>query len=207
MRFLKQQISALRRFWKEGFLLDFYHCSLLFFFAGVAVYLLGLLFPSVVEELVHAFQQMILDKDVMDTLGNISAWGLFINNWSASFLSILYGFLPFVFLSLYPLLLNGGTLGIFAAWYELAGESMGLFLAAILPHGIFEIPAICIACALGLRLCMLLCRKLLRRQTECSVTEYLANALRCALLLILPLLILAAVVEAYLTPVLMGLMM
>lgn len=203
MRYLKQHYSALRRFMNEGFLLDFYRSSLLFFFAGVVIYLLGLLFPSVTEELVYSFQQMILDKGVIDEMGNVSAVGLFINNWSAAFLSILYGFLPFVFLPLFPLLLNGGMLGVMAAWYELAGQSMGLFLVGILPHGVFELPAICMACALGLRLCLLLCRKLLRRKTECSVTQYLADALRCALLLILPLLLLAAVVEAYLTPVLM----
>ena len=60
MRYLKQHYSALRRFMNEGFLLDFYRSSLLFFFAGVVIYLLGLLFPSVTEELVYSFQQMIL---------------------------------------------------------------------------------------------------------------------------------------------------
>ena len=205
MGFLKQQFRALRRFWQDEFLPDFYRSSLLFFFAGVVIYLLGLLFPSVTEGLVYQFQQMILDKGVLDSMGNMSAVGLFINNWSAALLSILYGFLPFLFLPLFPLLLNGGMLGVLAAWYELAGESMGLFLMGILPHGIFELPAICMAYALGLKLCLLLCRKLLRRKTKCSVAEYLADALRCALLQILPLLLLAAVTEAYLTPALMAL--
>ena len=47
MRYLKQHYSALRRFMNEGFLLDFYRSSLLFFFAGVVIYLLGLLFPFI----------------------------------------------------------------------------------------------------------------------------------------------------------------
>lgn len=205
MGFLKAQLQALRRFWREGFLADFYRSSLLFFFAGVLIYLLGLLFPSVTAELVGALQQMALDKGVVDAAGRLSPLGLLINNWSATFVSILYGFVPLVFLPMFPLLLNGGSLGVLAAWYELAGQSMWLFLAGILPHGIFELPAICMAFALGLRLCLLLSRKLLRRETECSITEFLANALRCALGQILPLLVLAAAAETWLTPVIMGL--
>lgn len=66
---------------------------------------------------------------------------------------MLYGLIPFVPLSALALGTNALLLGAFAALYQHHGIGLGVYFIGILPHGIFELPALILSCALGLLIC------------------------------------------------------
>ena len=82
-------------------------------------------------------------------------------------------------------------------WYTLPGSS---------PHGIFELPALLLAFALGLMLCKRVTRYV-RENVKDMMKPLMANIARVYLMHILPLLIVAAIVETYVTPRFLGLFM
>ena len=84
---------------------------------------------------------------------------------------------------------------------------MLLLAAGILPHGIFEIPALLIAFACGLYLCRGMNDLLRGRQEELSFNALVLPLLRIYLTVVAPLLIVTSVIEAYITPVCMAFFM
>ncbi len=110
---------------------------------------------------------------------------IFLNNAFTCFLNILTGPLLGVF-PLFSTIINGGLLG----W--LAHEEGWIIFLAIVPHGMFELPAYFISLAIGLRLA----REALRPKTERQLKLKLGEGLRVYLRLILPLLFIAALVES-----------
>jgi stage II sporulation protein M len=93
--------------------------------------------------------------------------------------------------------LIGGVLGIF----KLVGYSpLTLFAAGLLPHGIFEIPALMLASAVVLRMGAVLVTPQMGKSMGQIALEQLANWLKVFLGLVVPLLALAAIIEAYVTP-------
>ncbi|MHA0857720.1 stage II sporulation protein M [Paenibacillus sp. CMAA1364] len=91
---------------------------------------------------------------------------IFLNNSIKSVLVIFFGMflgiLPIVFL-----MINGMVLGYLVHHLSLQGENMfDVIVKGLLPHGIIEIPIIIIACAFGLRLGMMVWRRLLTWNRE-----------------------------------------
>ena len=110
---------------------------------------------------------------------------IFMNNAFTCFLNILTGPL----LGLFPIfstLINGGLLG----W--LAHEEGLIVFLAIVPHGMFELPAYFISLAIGLHLA----REALRPKESRQLKLKLVEGLHVYLRLILPLLFVAALVES-----------
>ena len=130
----------------------------------------------------------------------MSALGLFKNNITASMISLVIGVVPFLFLSLMPLALNGWVLGLVCA---IAGDSMNVFLVffvSILPHGIFEIPAFLISASLGIFLCFDITARILRIAIKQRFGVLLLHLARVAVLIVLPLIFSAAFIVAFITP-------
>ena len=110
---------------------------------------------------------------------------IFLNNAFTCFLNIITG--PFI--GLFPLfstVLNGGLLGWFAQ-----EEGLIVFLG-IAPHGMFELPAFFLSVAIGLRLA----REVFKRKEERQLKMKLGEGLRVYLILIVPLLLVAAFIES-----------
>ncbi len=110
---------------------------------------------------------------------------LFLNNSFTCFLDIILGPLIGIF-PLFSAFINGGLLGWFAK-----EQGLTIFLA-IVPHGTFEIPAFLLSAAIGLRLG----REVLKRKGDRDLKKELRNGLRVFLILILPLLFIAALIES-----------
>jgi len=110
------------------------------------------------------------------------------NNVRSSFFGILFGFIYGIF----PLIItitNGYVLG----FVSLMSVSNGGFFSLwkLFPHGIFELPAIFISLGLGLKFGTFIFQKNKLK----SFKNYLMNSLRVFLLIILPLLIVAGIIE------------
>lgn len=93
-----------------------------------------------------------------------------------------------------------GILGYFGASLGAIGMEPIIFWASVLPHSIVELPAAIIACAAALRLGTSILAPPPGKPVSVAWLGALADATRLWLTLILPLLILAAIVEVLITP-------
>ena len=96
--------------------------------------------------------------------------------------------------------MNAVLLGGLAACYAATDTTMLLYAASLLPHGIFELPALILAFSMGLYICGHLTRRCRRDPAALPLGACLGLAARLLVFLLLPLLILAALTEAYVTP-------
>jgi uncharacterized membrane protein SpoIIM required for sporulation/ABC-type transport system involved in multi-copper enzyme maturation permease subunit len=170
--------------------------------ANVPVYL------HLTPERVGEFRTFIADNLTnLDTLGeNLPAPALFYHNARTTVVFLLLGLVSFGTLGLTLFIGNialvGGVLG---AAHLVGYSPLVAFLAGILPHGIFELSAIFLATAAMLKVGALL----VTPQPDKSLGEILLISLadwsRVFVGIVLPLLAIAAVVEIYVTPLLIKL--
>ena len=120
---------------------------------------------------------------------------LFLHNALICFLMALLG-LAFGAVPLLLLFDNGLLIGMVGS---VACERSGLLvtLAAILPHGIIEVPMMALSAAIGLRLGYVVLLSLFRRQTDVAREAW--DSARVFTVWVLPLLFAAAFVESYVT--------
>lgn len=107
----------------------------------------------------------------------------------------LAGILPLLFL-----VLNGSILGLTTTLVA-QKTSWIVVAAAVLPHGIIEIPALLIAAAIGLRIGRRALSVLWRRDT--GLVEETAAGIRLAFWVLAPALLVAAFIESFVTPMLL----
>jgi stage II sporulation protein M len=130
------------------------------------------------------------------------AVAIFFNNSLKTLLVILLGPLlgiaPVIFL-----IVNGAILG---AVVPVAAATRGLWpsIMTIAPHGILELPAILLGTSIGLRLGTQAWRRLAGKADKTLLAE-LGDGLRIYFTVIVPLLLVAAAIEVYVTPHVAGL--
>src|SRR6267378_7732418 len=126
---------------------------------------------------------------------------IFLNNWLVSIATGLSG-LGFGAPSFITIMFNGFILGVLVA--PQLSPSLAMFFAAILPHGIIEIPAFVLSGSVGLRLGYAALKSRFRRGPESD--EYLSKTLRVAVYVVVglaPLFLIAGLIEADITPIIM----
>jgi stage II sporulation protein M len=129
------------------------------------------------------------------------AVAIFLNNsvktLAAILLGLAIGIVPALFL-----VVNGVVLGVV---FFLSTHSRGVWpsLLAILPHGVIELAAVFLGTAIGLMLGDLVLKRLLRKSAA-KIRPALGRALRFFALVIVPMLLLAALIEAFVTTALVG---
>lgn len=198
----RAEFQGMGEFWRSGLRYDFRSSAAAFVILIVIGYAAVSLVPFMAQWVTELMQQLMSQEGLVTETGELSAAGVLGNNLWACLFSCLLGLIPFVCLPAFPLGLNALLLGGLAALAQAGGTSLGLYLLAILPHGIFELPAMWLSFAIGLTLCReitALCRKrphepLLKPLWRCGQFFSLG---------VVPLLILAAFAEAYLTPALL----
>ena len=113
---------------------------------------------------------------------------IFINNLKASFFGMVLGF----FLGIFPLIISLINVYVVGFVASIAVQNQGLFvLWTLVPHGIFELPAVFISLGLGLKFSTFI----FKEKKIKALKEYFLNSLRVFLLIVIPLLIIAAVIE------------
>ncbi len=132
---------------------------------------------------------------------HLSALYLFANNVRATLLILLAGLVSFSVLGMLIYLVNVGLVGGVLGVFKLIGYSpFVLFAAGLLPHGIFEIPALMIASAIVLRMAVVLVSPQLGKSMGQMILELLADWAKVFVGVVVPLLGIAALVETYITP-------
>jgi stage II sporulation protein M len=149
-----------------------------------------------INESVGGFAQMFADLPKP-----ILALMIFTNNAVKTLLVIVLG----TALAIVPLafiLVNGVAIGVVL---HLATQSQGLAysMLAIVPHGVFELPGVLCGAAIGVMLGSKALKRLFRK-SEFKVGFELRRALKIFATAIVPLLVIGAITEAYLTAAILG---
>lgn len=200
---MKKQLRALGDFWREEYGRWVGMTAIAFLVLVVLSYIAGRLFPEIPATILTYFNEVVADSGIVRDDGSFSALALFGNNLRAMVLSTLYGFIPFLYLPALSMGVNAILLGMVAS--SVNGQWL-LLAAGILPHGIFELPALCLSLAAGLCLCQNI-NRYIRKNEKGIMKPLLLNILRVTGLVVIPLLVVAAIMESYVTPAVMQLFM
>ena len=198
---MKKQFRALGDFWREEYGRWVGMTAIAFLVLVVLSYIAGRLFPEIAATVLTYFNEVVADSGIVRDDGSFSALALFGNNLRAMVLSTLYGFIPFLYLPALSMGVNAILLGMVAS--SVNGQWL-LLAAGILPHGIFELPALCLSLAAGLCLCQNI-NRYIRKNEKGIMKPLLLNILRVTGLVVIPLLVVAAIMESYVTPAVMQL--
>lgn len=206
MNFVKKQALLAWKFYREQLLRLHLGCILAFLaVCALSAVVLGL-FAEQAQAIVESFMAEVQQSGLVDENGSISLAALFGNNLQATLTATVMGFVPFVFLPVFSLALNGAVIGAVLALSGAMGMQTGqMVLLGLLPHGIFEIPAIMLGVAMGLYLCRQMNGTLRKRPGTPRIEAVLPHLCRVAVFGVVPLLAAAAVIETFVTPLLLGL--
>ena len=195
MDWLEQQRTRLHGFYRTEYRYSLRITAIAFGALILLGFAVSLLLPDLADQLFLQFAQQMAELGIMDTTGRVDVLALFGNNVRATVFSIAYGFIPFIYLPALSIGINSLLLGLFAGVYVNNGIS---------PHGVFELPALILALSSGIYLC----RKVtdyVRHNKKGVMGPLMKDLLRLFVMHIIPLLVAAAVMEAYVTPQLLKL--
>ncbi|MFQ5531049.1 MAG: stage II sporulation protein M [Candidatus Nanoarchaeia archaeon] len=143
--------------------------------------------PEFIIDAIFEFIQELLEKTEAMSQTELIRF-IFLNNLQSSFFGMIFGF----FLGIFPVIAtiaNGYLLGFVAK--VTVGEEGFLVLWRLLPHGIFELPAVFISLGLGLKFGTFLFQK---KKGE-SFKNFFWSSLRVFIFIVIPLLVIAAIIE------------
>ena len=197
---LERQFRILADHWHKGYGQEVKRSAIAFFVLIVIFFGACMAVPSLRELLAGQVLPLFGGLDVTDENGAFSALALFSNNVRACSVTMVYGLLPYVQLSALALGANAMVIGVLAAYCLTADTSALAFFLGILPHGIFELPALVLSFAMGLYVCDQLSRRIRGDKSTHSLWNCLVLISRLLLLVESPLLAAAALMEAHVTP-------
>ncbi len=156
--------------------------------------------PGVLE-LDQVSLEAFADLPAVDWLPTFSVWGVLANNIRALVVAALLAIFSFGTLAIALLMAPLAIIFFFVMQAAYAGYSPLIFFGAfVLPHGVFELPAAVIATALAVRLGA----TFISPPEGMSVGEgwlwALADFVKVFIAVVMPLLVIAAVVEVHVTP-------
>lgn len=177
----------------------------IYFFLTVGTFVLLTIFTTYLfgenPELTQTLLSTVIDKfqGLMEN-GEISLVSLFLNNLQASVLGILVGLIPFLFLPLLGIFSNAAILGlVFSSSQAAVVPLWKVVVFGILPHGIFELTAVFLCYAMGICICWNLSKKIIGQRKRENMKDLLQNCFRTTVLIVIPLLVVAALIETYVT--------
>lgn len=139
--------------------------------------------------------------DLSSLSGHFSASFLFFNNTRSMAVIFLVGMVSFSVLGVLFYMINVALIGGVYALLQLLGVApLPIFLAGVLPHGIFELPALLIGSAVVLYIGAALVTPQNGKSMGEVVIELMADWAKIFVGLVVPLLAIAALIEAYITP-------
>ncbi len=171
--------------------------SYVFAVAILGGYIFAQNYPSETQMLIKEIKSMFIFEEEPTSLQLF--FFIFENNVSKLLLllplGIFAGLLP-----LFSVFTNGFILGIFAQIVS-SDLSWTFFFLGIMPHGIIEIPVLIMASAIGIRIGKVAVFRLFSKKE--SLISELSKALKFFVLILIPLIFIAALIEAFVTTALL----
>lgn len=184
-------------FWKKNYLAcwDFAKECKWFFAVGLGIFcltfLVGFIHPFFFrEEIVEMLRKLMVMLDGKSTFYLVGY--IFFNNLKASFFAFVLG-IGLGVVPAFTCVVNGYLVG-FVTRHSVQAEGIWV-IWKILPHGVFELPAVMFSIGMGLRLGS---QVLTVRSGKKEVGRVFREGLRFFVFVVLPLLVLAAVIEGVL---------
>ena len=155
------------------------------FFASAII---GFIFhpPEVTNLILKYIEEILAKTEGMSPLNLILF--IFFNNIKVGFLGMMYGFALGIFPAL-SIFVNGYVVG-YVSSSAVSSSGLGSLLS-LLPHGIFELPAIFISFGMGLKFGTFL----FKEEKMKSFQRFFMNSIRVFVFVVIPLLIIAAIIE------------
>ena len=182
--FLKKNYLLSMNFIKESKIFIYFITGIFFLFTVIGFFVPP---PEAIYDQILKFIEELLKKTQDLSQFELIRF-IFFNNIQSSFFGMVFG----VFLGLFPVIFaiaNGYVLGFVAS---VSVNAVGIsVLWRLFPHGIFELPAIFISLGLGLKIMTFIFEKNKLK----TLKIYIKNSLRTFLFIVIPLLIIAAVIE------------
>lgn len=200
VNFYKEQWHLFREAYWRYFLSIF----VLFIASGMLVYFILAENEALVETLMNQVLAGFEEKELLDPemMGHELAMGLFLNNTFACLLIFLSGFIPIFLPTVGIVVMNGAIIGVLYAYLKMMDQPAFMsMIVGVLPHGIFEIPAIILAGAVAFTVSVGFYKKL--GNSSFPFWNVIKNSIKTFVFVCIPLLILAAIIEAFITPLLL----
>lgn len=173
----------------------------------VIVFFFALISGGVTASLVPDLTTSVIGK-ILTGMGDLARQegfelfiSLFLHNLLIAFILFLSGFF-FGLVPLFIIFLNGYVIGLVLE-YAAFHHGIAVTLAGIIPHGIFEIPAILMASALGLFFGVNVFQKFFEKRSI-RLRSKLALGGELFILYVIPLLFIAALIESFITGDIIG---
>lgn len=158
--------------------------------------------PDAVREISERFER---STTLISVGQNFSAPYIFSHNLRAVGLILLAGLISFSVLGVLVYIVNLGTVGVLLGVFQFLGYSpLALTFNGLLPHGIFEVPALILASAAMLRIGVVLVTPQMGRSLGEVLLELLSDWTKVVVGVVIPLLLVASVIETYVTPILLA---
>ena len=174
--------------------------SLIFLFAILSGYAFACNFPEETQEIIKELEEFFSASEKMTSFQMFLF--IFENNVIKLFTVVLLG----IFAGLIPLLSvwgNGMILGIFA---QIVSQELSwtFLILGILPHGIIEIPVLILSAAIGIKMGKIAVWRIFGG--ERNFRKEFTRAIKFYILILAPLLFIAALIEAFVTPVFLNIL-
>lgn len=166
-----------------------------FLLSGVLGYFYAMMHPEDVSILIGIISEAF--SPIMEMSTPQIALYIFFHNTLLCLVAVLLG----VALGIIPILFaasNGALLGVLAA---VVRDKFGwtAFVVGVLPHGVFEIPAMILSIAVGIKFGQETLNAALRRNGKKKLRVEIINGLKFFAGVVMPLLAAAAIIEAFIT--------
>jgi stage II sporulation protein M len=176
----------------------------------MAVFAIGMIFSLIffngreekAMELFIELAKSLKDKGLDDLSAGPLSIKIFLNNTQIALMIMFLSLIPLLPIGLSICLLNGGTIGLVAFVFYLKTNNLLLLVLSILPHGIIEIPTIFYTASLGMLIWKKITLSVFNKKDDVKFS--FLKALKCFLFIVVPLLMIAALIESFITPVFIG---
>ncbi len=201
----KSKKRGRENFWRKNFIesWNYIKSSKRYIYFSICVFILFFLIglvlqtPAEIQEAIKQLLQELLDKTKDFGVFEMIMF-IFKNNLTVSIVGLVFGAI-FCIVPFFFAVSNGYVLGyvVKTVFEKVAGISALTSLWRLFPHGIFELPAIFISLGLGLRLGVSLI-KFLNKNSFGIFWKDFKDSMRVLFFIIIPLLIIAAIIEGIL---------
>ena len=199
MNVVKEYIRFINRYIKENTIKYCIIVSAVFVLSALLMFFVVRMMPKEdVTTMYNSILEIFDSKNVTNGDGTLSFWGILINNLRAGVVISTMGFIPFLFLPILYVALNSGLIGAVMGVVDVITQQsvVEVFIKYILPHGVFEIPALILEGVIGAKICMVICKKIFGKEKEVTFLHHLKGCLGIFVVYVLPMTIVAAFIEA-----------
>lgn len=170
------------------------------------------------EKTLSKYHEIQKNRPINPASGWKLALSLFAHNARVGFLDLAMGLIPFLFLPLLKMMKMCSFLGIMSSWEHLNGNNvLNQVILHTLPHGVIELPTAVYSYCLGIIMCFQISKKLLspfnpfpwkakesplfaeKKKVSEPLSSFIFHCFKSWLLIIAPLVFIAAIIEAFIT--------